>query len=109
MWSKITNALKPQPQKEEPSSSQGSEVMSKVYEKHPNMSMFHANETGVVDQPHPSPPSSPSLHGKRNIFKRMSKGALKDPPEPPRALSPFTLPASISKKVRNQIDPQFNG
>jgi len=108
MWSKITNVLKPHQQKEEPPS-QGSEVMSKVYEKHRNLSMFHASENGVVDQPHPSPPSSPSVHGKRNMFKRMSKGALKDTPEPPRASSPFTLPASISRKVRNQIDSQFNG
>lgn len=108
MWSKITNALKPQQPKEDPPS-QGGEVMSKVYEQHPNMSMFHASEIGLVEQPHPSPPSSPSVHSKRNMFKRMSKGALKDVPDLPRSSSPFGLPASISKKVRNQVDPQFNG
>jgi len=108
MWSKITNALKPQHPKEEPPPP-GGEVLSKVYEQHPNMSMFHASETGVIEQPHPSPPSSPSVHSKRNMFKRMSKGALKDVPDLPRSSSPFGLPASISKKVRHQIDPHSNG
>lgn len=107
MWSKITNALKPQQPKEEPLA-QGGEVLNKVYEQHPNMSMFHASETGVVEQPHPSPPSSPSVHSKRNMFKRMSKGAVKDVPDLPRSSSPFGLPGSISRKVRHQIDPQFN-
>ncbi|KAF8176272.1 hypothetical protein BJ912DRAFT_700513 [Pholiota molesta] len=107
MWSKITSALKPnQAVKDAPipaKDSSQSEVLNKVFEQHPNMSMFHTNESGIVDRS-PSPPPSPSVHGKRNMFKRMSKAALKEDFEVQRVPSPFVPPSSISKKVRVQND-----
>ncbi|KAF9480264.1 hypothetical protein BDN70DRAFT_620540 [Pholiota conissans] len=113
MWSKITSALKPhQAVKDTPNSKEGSqshgEVLTKVFEQHPNMSMFHANEAGVVDRS-PSPPPSPSVHGKRNMFKRMSKAALKEDLEVQRAPSPFVAPSSIPKQVRAQNELNTNG
>ena len=100
MWSKITNALKSQTSNK---GEQSSTVMSKVFEQHPNLSIFHSNESGVLQ---PSPPPSPSVHSKKSMFKRLSKGALKDdadsqlPPSPP----PFKLTSTISKKVKNSLN-----
>jgi hypothetical protein len=100
MWSKFTNALKSHTtNKDEPSST----VLSKVFEQHPNLSVFHSNESGVL---HPSPPPSPSVHSKQNMFKRMSKPALKDDTDSQRAPSPapFKLASTFSKKVRNPLN-----
>ncbi|PPQ70922.1 hypothetical protein CVT25_004766 [Psilocybe cyanescens] len=109
MWSKFTNALKgnnAQSAKEEQSASQGGEVLTKVYEKHPNLSMFQTNESGVVESS--DPPSSLSVHNKRNMFKRMSKAALKDDAEVPQTPS-FNAPPAVSKKVRDQNESYRNG
>jgi len=102
MWSKITNALKNHGTTKD--SEQSSTVMSKVFEQHPNLSVFHPNESGVLN-PQPSPPPSPSVHSKRNMFKRMSKAVLKDE-DSQRAPSPvpFKLTSTISKKVRNPLN-----
>ncbi|KDR78350.1 hypothetical protein GALMADRAFT_1315287, partial [Galerina marginata CBS 339.88] len=109
MWSKFTQALKPHlhSAKDEQSSSQG-DVLTKVYEQHPNLSMFHPNESGVVG-PQPGEPSSPSVHSKRNMFKRMSRGALKEDSDAQRAPSPYTLPSGVPKKVKGRIDSHING
>ncbi|KAF8797581.1 hypothetical protein BYT27DRAFT_7228940 [Phlegmacium glaucopus] len=104
MWSKITNALKNHgPNRDSEQSS--STVMSKVFEQHPNLSVFHSNESGVLD-PQPSPPPSPSVHSKRNMFKRMSKPALKDDTDSQRAPSPapYKLTSTIPRKVRNPLN-----
>lgn len=98
MWSKITNALKNHggvTSKDE----QLSTVMSKVFEQHPNLSVFHPNESGVLN-PQPSPPPSPSVHSKRSMFKRMSKQAVKDDVDSQRAPSPTPFKFT-STKVRN--------
>ena len=73
MWSKISNALKSHSTTNK--GEQTLSVMSKVFEQHPNLSIFHANESGVL---HSSPPPSPSVHSKGDMFKRMSKGPSKD-------------------------------
>ena len=102
MWSKITNALKSHNATSN-KGEQSSTVMSKVFEQHPNLSIFHPNESGVL---HPSPPPSPSVHGKRNMFKRMSKGAVKDNDDAQLAPlpAPFKLTSTISKKVKNSLN-----
>ena len=46
-----------------------------VFQQHPNLSIFHPSESGTLQ---PSPPPSPSVHSKRDMFKRMSRGASKD-------------------------------
>uniref|UniRef100_A0A8H7XXY7 Uncharacterized protein n=1 Tax=Psilocybe cubensis TaxID=181762 RepID=A0A8H7XXY7_PSICU len=109
MWSKFTNALKgnSQPVKEE-HSPQGGEVLNKVYEKHPNLSMFQANESGVAES-HTDAPSSPSVHNKRNMFKRMSRGAPKDDSEAPPTPSSVNPPTGLLKKVRGHNESYRNG
>jgi hypothetical protein len=72
MWSRFTSALKPK--EAQPSQS---DIITKVHEQHPNMSMFQANETGVIEVP-PDLPPSPSVHSKKSMFKRMSRNALND-------------------------------
>jgi len=76
--------------------------MSKVIEQHPNLSMFHTNESGVVESP-TAEPNSPSVHSKRNMFKRLSKAALKDE-DFQRSSSSMNIPAGASNKVRGQTD-----
>ncbi|CAA7262659.1 unnamed protein product [Cyclocybe aegerita] len=104
MLSKISNFLKPHhAAKEEPSPT--GEVLLKVQEQHPNMSVFHnPTESGVM-QHQGAEPSSPSVHSKKSMFKRLSRPALKDDLEIQRAGSPFQLPP---KKVRNPLDEGSN-
>ncbi|KAJ3500587.1 hypothetical protein NLJ89_g9729 [Agrocybe chaxingu] len=104
MLSKISNFLKPHhATKEEPSPT--GEVLLKVQEQHPNMSVFHnPTESGVM-QHQGAEPSSPSVHSKKSMFRRLSRPALKDDLETQRAGSPFQLPP---KKVRNPLDEGFN-
>ncbi|KAG2005896.1 hypothetical protein CC2G_002262 [Coprinopsis cinerea AmutBmut pab1-1] len=71
MWSKITHALRPR-QAQESSQSQG-EVLSKVFEQHPNLSVFNPNDPNANTSSNPSPPPSPSKGGKRTVLKRISK------------------------------------
>ena len=101
MWSRITNALKNHATSNK--GEQQSTVMTKVFEQHPNLSIFHPNESGVL---HPSPPPSPSVHSKGNLFKRMSKGASKDDADSQLAPSPapFKLTSTFSKKVKNSLN-----
>ena len=100
MWSKITSVLKPNHSAAKEDSQ--SQVLNKVYEQHPNMSMFHStNESGVQQAPEPP---SPSVHSKRNMFKRLSRGALKDDFDGHRSASPFEQPPALPPKVRNSPD-----
>lgn len=103
MWSKISNALKPRHAQEEldhtnSQSSQG-EVMSKVFEQHPNLSVFHSSSDHPI--PNPSPPSSPSK--RRGMFKRLSKVPPRDDAESLRAPSPMRLPIGLPKKVKSSL------
>src|SRR6266576_5991675 len=70
MWAKISSALKPRHvQEDEHSTSQG-EVISKVFEQHPNLSVFHQSDRPILT---PSPPTSPSRNMRRSMFKRSIK------------------------------------
>lgn len=110
MWSKLSNALKPRgetdnapptpaPATLEPSQSA---VMSHVFEQHPNLSVFHP---GDVPFPAPSPPSSPSKHGRLGLFKRSSKVPKDDRYE---SSSSLRLP-HLPKKVRSTLHINTNG
>jgi hypothetical protein len=105
MWSKISNALKPRHGPEEPEqtfsqSSQG-DVMSRVLEQHPNLSVFQSSSD--LPLPGPSPPGSPSKQGKRGMFKRLSKLPPKDDHDSLRAPSPMRLPIGLPKKVKSSL------
>ncbi|KAG7447351.1 uncharacterized protein BT62DRAFT_948399 [Guyanagaster necrorhizus] len=99
MWSKITNALKYRPSNDDQSSSfHQSDVISRVLEQHPNMSVFHGEaETSI---PVPSPPASPSKNGRRSIFRRTNKGKDDDSI---RAPSPSPLALGLPK-VKSSLD-----
>ena len=75
MWSKISNALKrPEtPAQDLDIDDKPPSVLASVLERHPNLSMFHEAEPEEVPFPSPSPPASPSKHGRRGIFKRTPK------------------------------------
>ncbi|KAF5326531.1 hypothetical protein D9611_000980 [Ephemerocybe angulata] len=101
MWSKITNALKSRQPQEEP---QG-EVLHKVYEQHPNLSVFHPSESRAVTPAQPSPPPSPTRStSKKNVLKLLSRQALKDEGESSKAAS-LRMPG-LPKKVRSEA--KFN-
>ncbi|KAG6836493.1 hypothetical protein H0H93_007522 [Arthromyces matolae] len=83
MWAKLTNVLKPRAPNEDPEPS-GEGVMNKVFEQHPNLSVFHNNTERTSS---PSPPPSPTRSTKstkRSMFKRLSKAHLKDDTESDR-------------------------
>ncbi|KAF5376080.1 hypothetical protein D9615_007716 [Tricholomella constricta] len=98
MWSKLSNVLKPRVAHEDPELSSQADVMAKVYEQHPNLSVFHNDSEHMTS---PSPPPSPSKSAKRNMFKRMSKVPFKDDNEPMRAPSPMI---GQPKKVKSPFN-----
>ena len=111
MWSKISNVLKPLTASKEEShiNNGGSEVMNRVLEQHPNLSVFHhPNDSGLVDRQSVDGPS-PSVHSKKNMFKRLSKPLLhKDVTEDMHPLPP-PLVAQVhgpthSRKTNNSLD-----
>ena len=104
MWSKITTALKPLTSSKEESSSRlsHSEVLNKVYEQHPNLSMFHPNESGQLGRQSVDG-HSPSVHNKRNMFKRLSKPALKEDQD---SSSLPQQPPTNSKRTNHSLDFQ---
>ncbi|KAK0476083.1 hypothetical protein IW261DRAFT_1567357 [Armillaria novae-zelandiae] len=99
MWSKITSALKYRSNDDQDSSFHQTDVMSRVLEQHPNMSVFH----GEADTsfPAPSPPASPSKNGRRSIFRRTNKGNDDDSI---RAPSPSPLALGLPKKVNSSLN-----
>ena len=113
MWSKISNVLKPlTSSKEEPHShNSGGEVMNKVLEQHPNLSVFHhSNDSGPVGR-HSVDNPSPSVHSKKNMFKRLSKPLLhKDDAEemhlhiPPSPAVTQVHGQIYSKRTNNSLD-----
>lgn len=105
MWSKISNALKPRhAHEDEPSSSQA-DVMSKVLEQHPNMSVFqNSGELSAPKLP-PTTPDSPSKLSRRGMFKRISKMPPKDDGESLREESPAI---GMPKKVRPSLNMNGN-
>ncbi|KAJ6520593.1 hypothetical protein DFH09DRAFT_1251237 [Mycena vulgaris] len=82
MWAKLSHALKPKQAQDESDTNSHGDVMSSVFEQHPNLSVFHN-----APEPHPSPPPSPSKSSRMGLFKRH-----KDHDESQRAPSPMKLP-----------------
>ncbi|KAK0200898.1 hypothetical protein DFS33DRAFT_1479329 [Desarmillaria ectypa] len=100
MWSKITNALKYRLSNDDQDSSfHQTDVMSRVLEQHPNMSVFHGEADTSI--PVPSPPASPSKNGRLSIFRRTNKGKDDDSI---RAPSPSPLALGLPKKVKSSLD-----
>lgn len=85
--------------------------MNKVLEQHPNLSVFHhSNDSGFVDR-HSVDGPSPSVHSKKNMFKRLSKPLLhKDatedvhPHPPPSPLVTQVHGQTYSRKTNNSLD-----
>ncbi len=102
MWRKLTSALKHGNDEQDTTSSQG-EVISKVLEQHPNLSMFHPGSQETASLRPPSPPSSPSKSS-RKLFKRASR-APRDDDGIGRAPSPGPpkLGLGIPKKVKSSL------
>lgn len=108
MWSKISSALKPArpgtpaiEDDEQSSPVSTVSILSKVYEQHPNLSVFH-NNTDEVPFPTPSPPASPSKHSRMGVFKRLPKAPWSENNEIVSS-SPRLLPLSIPKKVKSNF------
>jgi hypothetical protein len=97
MWSKISNVLKPlTSSREESDSNNGGSVMNKVLEQHPNLSVFHhSNDSGPLGR-HSVDGPSPSVHSKKNMFKRLSKPLLnRDDAEEMRPLPPSPVVTQV--------------
>jgi hypothetical protein len=112
MWSKISNVLKPlTSSKEESHINNGGEVMNKVLEQHPNLSVFHhANDSGIVGRQSVDG-TSPSVHSKKNMFKRLSKPLLHrddveeiHAPPPPSPVVAHVHGPTYSKRPNNSLD-----
>ncbi|KAJ7160942.1 hypothetical protein C8R46DRAFT_1177737 [Mycena filopes] len=95
MWAKLSHALKPRAHDDPEANSGTGDVMSSVFEQHPNLSVFHHAPE------HPSPPPSPSK-SRMAMFKR------KGHDESSRAPSPMKLPIGIPKKVKSTFGMQGN-
>ena len=102
MWSKISSALKrpetPAQDFDSPVDDKhpSNNVLTAVFDRHPNLSNFH--DPNEVPFPSPSPPASPSKHGRKGLFKRNTK-AFQDGEQA------HTLPIKLSiphlKKVKS--------
>jgi len=104
MWSKLSNALKPSRQLNDSDSDRSSahsaptDVLSRVYEQHPNMSVFHDN-TNDQDVPFPSPSPPPSPSRQRKKLTRLSTKFNSD--GQPSSLRLPTI--GFPKKVRSHL------
>ncbi|KAK2465139.1 hypothetical protein APHAL10511_002831 [Amanita phalloides] len=110
MWARISSALRPRTNHEEELSGSRGDVLSEVFEQHPNLSVFHHPNQNVDDMPipTPSPPSSPSRGRRRSLFKR-SIGVRKDDDEPIRAPSPVSRrPQTLPKKMMSHFNLHGN-
>lgn len=110
MWSKLTNALKPSRQLNDSDSDRSSahsaptDVLSRVYEQHPNMSVFHDHTNDQdVPFPSPSPPPSPSRQRKK-LTRRLSTKFNSDSQPSSLRLPTIGLP----KKVRSHLHLKSN-
>ncbi|KAJ3986960.1 hypothetical protein F5890DRAFT_906956 [Lentinula detonsa] len=99
MWRKLTSALKHGEQDTTTTStvSQG-DVMGKVLEQHPNLSMFHPAPQESVSA---SPPASPTK-SRRSMFKRASRMPSDDDGRAPSPAPP-KLSLGIPKKVKSSL------
>ncbi|KAI0747217.1 hypothetical protein C8Q80DRAFT_1271994 [Daedaleopsis nitida] len=99
MWSKISSALKrPEtPAQDFDDDKPSQTVLSTVFDRHPNLSNFH--DPNEVPFPSPSPPASPSKHGRRGIFKRTPK--MHDNDSVPHL--PMKLSIPHLKKVKSSL------
>ncbi|RPD62165.1 hypothetical protein L227DRAFT_51616 [Lentinus tigrinus ALCF2SS1-6] len=101
MWSKISSALK---RPETPAQDFDADdrpvqtVLSTVFDRHPNLSNFH--DPNEVPFPSPSPPASPSKHGRRGIFKRTAK-TISESDQVPNL--PIKLSIPHLKKVKSSL------
>ncbi|KAJ7042789.1 hypothetical protein C8F04DRAFT_54305 [Mycena alexandri] len=95
MWAKLSHVLKPKAHDEPEANSGTGDVMSSVFEQHPNLSVFHHPPE------QPSPPPSPSKT-RMAMFKR------KGHDESSRAPSPMKMPRGIPKKVKTTFGMQGN-
>ncbi|KAI5887680.1 uncharacterized protein SCHCODRAFT_02070213 [Schizophyllum commune H4-8] len=97
MWSKISGAFKSGKAHDEPEPTHPHpDVMGRVLDQHPNLSVFH-------QQPEQPPrPDSPSKHGLRGVFKRPPKQQDLDQ-ESIRSPSPFKLPGAFTSKVSSHL------
>ncbi|KAF9219309.1 hypothetical protein BS17DRAFT_789471 [Gyrodon lividus] len=104
MWSKISSALKPRQGSDNETDHPvaHTDVLSKVYEQHPNMSLFH-DANPEVPLPTSSPPPSPSKKGRKGVLKRMSRTSKAEEVDSLRGQSPLKLPISLPKKVRSHM------
>ena len=94
MWTKFSNALKPrQDDIESGSTLQG--------QHHPNASTRSLVSRSESPFSIPSPPGSPSKHGRRSMFKRMSK--LPKGEDGAATSSPFNLPIGLPKRVKSHL------
>ena len=109
MFSKVSSAIKIRlgasvsaPEDETQQHNSG-EVLASVYQQHPNLSVFHQPEE--VPFPSASPPVSPSIGGRRGMFKRMSKQA------PLHNESTDNLPKlnTLTKKVKSTFTGHNTG
>ncbi|RDX44717.1 hypothetical protein OH76DRAFT_1045806 [Lentinus brumalis] len=103
MWSKISSALKrpetPAQDFDTDDKQQPQTVLSTVFDRHPNLSVFH--DSNEVPFPSPSPPASPSKHGRRGIFKRTAKTVSENDQVP--QLPPLKLSIPSLKKVKSSL------
>ncbi|KAI0706904.1 hypothetical protein C8T65DRAFT_740457 [Cerioporus squamosus] len=102
MWSKISSALKrpetPAQDFDADDRLQPQTVLSTVFDRHPNLSNFH--DPNEVPFPSPSPPASPSKHGRRGIFKRTPKTTSENDQVPHL---PIKLSIPHLKKVKSSL------
>ncbi|KAJ7686798.1 hypothetical protein B0H17DRAFT_704132 [Mycena rosella] len=102
MWAKLSHALKPKQAQDESDANSHGDVMSSVFEQHPNLSVFH---NPPESHPHsPSPPPSPSKSSRMGLFKRHTKGH----DESQRAPSPMKMPIGLPKKVKSGFSAHGN-
>ncbi|KAJ7756215.1 hypothetical protein B0H16DRAFT_1674764 [Mycena metata] len=95
MWAKLSHVLKPKAHDESEANSGTGDVMSSVFEQHPNLSVFHHPPE------QPSPPPSPSK-SRMALFKRRAHDESSSAP------SPMKLPIGLPKKVKTTFGMQGN-
>lgn len=109
MWSKLTNAIKrpgtPGLNPDDTGSSLHPHVMDGVYERHPNLSVFH-EDTSEVPFPSPSPPPSPSK--RKGLLKRISTNPFAEH-ETGSQPSSLRIPIGLPKKVKSSIHSTSSG
>lgn len=111
MWSKLSNVLKPSRQFNDSDSDRSSahsapaDVLSQVYEQHPNMSVFHERTNdNDLPFPTPSPPPSPSKQRRKLTRRLSSKFNLSGDSQP----SSLKFPIGLPKKVRSHLHLKSN-